>query len=242
MITVYDGLIVALLCIGIVLLAISLAYAFRTFMTSRDLRNELDLLAAENEDIAAENALYQEVTNFLYLLFLDLIETKDETDLAYKTTMLRSVIDLLEYDETMVKYLKKALTSPARMANSIDLILNKNRIVFSKEFESSYDAFMQTIDELRNEHIDTLFKVTDASHKAESGQLKAMRKKEESRKHKKKTVVENGVQINYTQKTEEIINDLRDRHIKKHDENPPEKPVEDISEAKPVKSSVVFVS
>ena len=147
----YIGLLITILAITTLVAIISLWYVFKTYRLKKALRDEIDLISSQKTEVTYQNAMMQEINNFLYLIFLDFINTKDARDLSYKASVIRSVLDILKYDQSKIKVIKNALTIPSAMIDSIDSILMEDSEVLEPETQDAYHTFMKMVRDLESE-------------------------------------------------------------------------------------------
>lgn len=108
-------------------------------------KRELNLSVALRKEVEAQLAVSLEVENFYFVLFLDFVTTRDQTTLAYKAAMIRTIIDILSFDESFLPRIKKAMIRPGGTASILKQILEPNLSVVEDDTKSAYERFIENI-------------------------------------------------------------------------------------------------
>lgn len=227
----YIGLLITILAITTLVAIISLWYVFKTYRLKKALRDEIDLISSQKTEVTYQNAMMQEINNFLYLIFLDFINTKDARDLSYKASVIRSVLDILKYDQSKIKVIKNALTIPSAMIDSIDSILMEDSEVLEPETQDAYHTFMKMVRDLESEVNTSKQTIAENRVKVQGAMFDEMRATTPKMHNTSDSFVSDGVRIMYSKRAKQAIEDLRAVTMQEHDMNTEDKVDENDSDS-----------
>lgn len=227
----YIGLLITILAITTLVAIISLWYVFKTYRLKKALRDEIDLISSQKTEVTYQNAMMQEINNFLYLIFLDFINTKDARDLSYKASVIRSVLDILKYDQSKIKVIKNALTIPSAMIDSIDSILMEDSEVLEPETQDAYHTFMKMVRDLESEVNTSKQTIAENRVKVQGAMFDEMRATTPKMHNTSDSFVSDGVRIMYSKRAKQAIEDLRAVTMQGHDMNTEDKVDENDSDS-----------
>ena len=227
----YIGLLITVLAITTLVAIISLWYVFKTYRLKKALRDEIDLISSQKTEVTYQNAMMQEINNFLYLIFLDFINTKDARDLSYKASVIRSVLDILKYDQSKIKVIKNALTIPSAMIDSIDSILMEDSEVLEPETQDAYHTFMKMVRDLESEVNTSKQTIAENRVKVQGAMFDEMRATTPKMHNTSDSFVSDGVRIMYSKRAKQAIEDLRAVTMQEHDMNTEDKVDENDSDS-----------
>ena len=227
----YIGLLITILAITTLVAIISLWYVFKTYRLKKALRDEIDLISSQKTEVTYQNAMMQEINNFLYLIFLDFINTKDARDLSYKASVIRSVLDILKYDQSKIKVIKNALTIPSAMIDSIDSILMEDSEVLEPETQDAYHTFMKMVRDLESEVNTSKQTIAENRAKVQGTMFDEMRATTPKMHNTSDSFVSDGVRIMYSKRAKQAIEDLRAVTMQEHDMNTEDKVDENDSDS-----------
>ena len=227
----YIGLLITILAITTLVAIISLWYVFKTYRLKKALRDEIDLISSQKTEVTYQNAMMQEINNFLYLIFLDFINTKDARDLSYKASVIRSVLDILKYDQSKIKVIKNALTIPSAMIDSIDSILMEDSEVLEPETQDAYHTFMKMVRDLESEVNTSKQTIAENQVKVQGAMFDEMRATTPKMHNTSDSFVSDGVRIMYSKRAKQAIEDLRAVTMQEHDMNTEDKVDENDSDS-----------
>lgn len=227
----YIGLLITILAITTLVAIISLWYVFKTYRLKKALRDEIDLISSQKTEVTYQNAMMQEINNFLYLIFLDFINTKDARDLSYKASVIRSVLDILKYDQSKIKVIKNALTIPSAMIDSIDSILMEDSEVLEPETQDAYHTFMKMVRDLESEVNTSKQTIAENRVKVQGAMFDEMRATTPKMHNISDSFVSDGVRIMYSKRAKQAIEDLRAVTMQEHDMNTEDKVDENDSDS-----------
>lgn len=227
----YIGLLITILAITTLVAIISLWYVFKTYRLKKALRDEIDLISSQKTEVTYQNAMMQEINNFLYLIFLDFINTKDARDLSYKASVIRSVLDILKYDQSKIKVIKNALTIPSAMIDSIDSILMEDSEVLEPETQDAYHTFMKMVRDLESEVNTSKQTIAENRVKVQGALFDEMRATTPKMHNTSDSFVSDGVRIMYSKRAKQAIEDLRAVTMQEHDMNTEDKVDENDSDS-----------
>ena len=227
----YIGLLITILAITTLVAIISLWYVFKTYRLKKALRDEIDLISSQKTEVTYQNAMMQEINNFLYLIFLDFINTKDARDLSYKASVIRSVLDILKYDQSKIKVIKNALTIPSAMIDSIDSILMEDSEVLEPETQDAYHTFMKMVRDLESEVNTSKQTIAENRVKGQGAMFDEMRATTPKMHNTSDSFVSDGVRIMYSKRAKQAIEDLRAVTMQEHDMNTEDKVDENDSDS-----------
>ena len=227
----YIGLLITILAITTLVAIISLWYVFKTYRLKKALRDEIDLISSQKTEVTYQNAMMQEINNFLYLIFLDFINTKDARDLSYKASVIRSVLDILKYDQSKIKVIKNALTIPSAMIDSIDSVLMEDSEVLEPETQDAYHTFMKMVRDLESEVNTSKQTIAENRVKVQGAMFDEMRATTPKMHNTSDSFVSDGVRIMYSKRAKQAIEDLRAVTMQEHDMNTEDKVDENDSDS-----------
>lgn len=111
-------------------------------------KRELKLSTATRKEVEAQLALNLEVENFYLILMLDFINTRDATSLVHKTTMIRTISNILSTDPTFIRAVRSTMIRPGGTQTVLMGILNRTSEYLDESTQLSYAKFEQGVDDL----------------------------------------------------------------------------------------------